>query len=56
MAKILVRMVDLQGRTVSSKEMQISDVTDSGIKIVEDAQNEVLRQIGFKGYCKVDRI
>ena len=49
-----IKMIDNQGRIVASTIKEVPNVGIEGLKLVEKAQNDVLRSMGFQGHCELE--
>jgi hypothetical protein len=54
MTRAVIRMINLEGQIVATKELEVGSIEPENLKIIERAQNQVLAQIGFAGYCRVE--
>ena len=50
--RVLVEMLDAEGRVVAHTLIESRDVTPAGVQAVENAQNQVLGELGFPGRCR----
>ena len=55
--KALIKMIDAKDRVVASKELDVSDeISEMGLAIVMDAQNQVFQDMGFQGRCTIELV